>query len=316
MSQQTEQTGSVLVTGGGGFIGTWVLRELLARGLKPVAFDVQKSDERWQRILGDKASQVTFVSGSLLDRDALQRVCDKHQVSHIIQLAALLTPQCQQDPWSGCQINVLGSVALFELARANAGRIKGISYASSYAVYGPEADDSSLGLKAEDNRPPSFYGAFKLAVDQIAEQYWRHYGIASVGIRPHVVYGPERTQGLTAGPSLAARAAVTGESYTIGYTGRLGYDYVEDVAQAFVQTALNVRQGWNIVDLPSEPATPEEFVAAIVRTVPESADLLRVNGPAVPSNIPPKPRFISELLPDWQPTSLEDGVRKTVAFYR
>ena len=139
---------SVLVTGGGGFIGTWVLRELLSRGLRPVVFDVQKNDERWQRILGSDAAKVAFVAGSLLDRGLLQRTADEQRISHIIHLAALLTPNCQQDPYAGCEVNVLGSVALFELARACAGRIKGISYASSYAVYGPEADDNSLGLTA------------------------------------------------------------------------------------------------------------------------------------------------------------------------
>ena len=120
-------------------------------------------------------------------------------MSHIIHLAALLTPHCQEDPFTGCEVNVLGSVAMFELARACSPGIKGISYASSYAVYGPETDDQALGLTAASNRPPSFYGAFKMAVDAIAEQYWRHFGIASVGIRPHVAYGPERIVGLTSG---------------------------------------------------------------------------------------------------------------------
>ena len=83
---------SVLVTGGGGFIGTWVLRELLSRGLRPVAFDVQKNDQRWQRILGSDAAKIAFVAGSLLDRGLLQRTADEQRVSHIIHLAALLTP--------------------------------------------------------------------------------------------------------------------------------------------------------------------------------------------------------------------------------
>ena len=226
---------SVLVTGGSGFIGTWVLRELLSRGLQPVAFDLQRNTDRWQRVMGDTATDVSFVAGSLLDRELLQRTAREQRVSHIIHLAALLTPQCQQDPFAGCEINVLGGVALFELARACAGQIKGISYASSYAVYGPEADDGPLGETPGDNDPPTFYGAYKLAVDLIAQQYWRHYAIASVGIRPHVVYGPERTQGLTAGPSLAARAVAKSEPFTISYTGCVGYDYVEDVARAFVQ---------------------------------------------------------------------------------
>ena len=294
---------TVLVTGGCGFIGTWVIRELLSRGLKPVAFDRQINVDRWKIILGDEASQVQFVAGSLLDRELLSRVVTEQRIT-------------QQNPYVGCEVNIMGSVGLFELARVNAGQINGISYASSYAVYGPEEDDNSLGLKAADNRPPSFYGAFKMAFDLISEQYWRHYQIASVGIRPHVAYGPERTVGLTAGPSQAARAAAVGEPYTINYRGRVGYDYVEDVALAFVRSALETPAGSTVVDLPSQLATTEEFVEIIDRVVPGSGSRITVSGPAIPSNIPPKPHFISSLFPDWQPVTLEDGVRRTVEFYR
>lgn len=302
---------TVLVTGGSGFIGTWVLRELLARNAKLVVVDVQPAPPRWQRVLGQRAAEVISVQASMLDRERLQDVIEQHDVTHVIHLAALLTPECQKDPWLGCQVNVLGSTALFEAARRS-GRVHSLSYASSYAVYGPEANERD----SEPNRPTTFYGAFKQAVDLMAEQYWRHFGIASVAVRPHVVYGPDRDQGLTAGPSLAARAAAVGESYTIGYTGRVGYDYVEDVAHAFVRSAFECPPGHSVVDLPSESATTEEFRAAIVAVIPDAASRITVNGPAIPSNIPPNPNFIANVFPDWQATSLRDGVRKTVEFYR
>ena len=302
---------SVLVTGGSGFIGTWVLRELLARDAQVVVVDVQPAPPRWQRVLGRRAAEVTRIAASLLDRDRLQDIIEQHGVTHVIHLAAVLTPECQKDPWLGCQVNVLGSTALFEAARRS-GRVRSLSYASSYAVYGPEAGDGDEEL----NRPPTFYGAFKQAVDLIAEQYWRHFGIASVAVRPHVVYGPERDQGLTAGPSLAAKAAALGENYTIGYTGRVGYDYVEDVARAFVRAAFECPSGHTVVDLPSELATIEEFRSFIVAAVPGAASHIMVNGPAIPSNIPPNPNYLSNLFPDWQATSLCDGVRKTVEFYQ
>ena len=141
-------------------------------------------------------------------------------------------------------------------------------------------------------------------------------GGTSVAVRPHVVYGPERDQGLTAGPSLAARAAALSEDYSIGYTGRAGYDYVEDVARAFVRAAFECPLGATVVDLPGEQATTEEFIRAIESVVPRAAGRILVKGPAIPSNIPPQPHFISSVYRDWQATPLLEGVRRTVEFYQ
>jgi nucleoside-diphosphate-sugar epimerase len=300
----------VLVTGGGGFVGTWVLRDLLRCGARPVVVDPQVDYDRWRRVLGHDAARVSEVDASLLDRDGLRAVIEARGVTHVIHLAALLTPACQQDPWRGCQVNVLGSTAVFDAARRS-GRVRAVSYASSFAVYGDEA-----GPVGGPSGPPTFYGAFKLAADLIAEQYWQHHGIASVAVRPHVVYGPERTQGLTAGPSLACRAAALGERYVIGYTGRAGYDYVEDVARALVRAAFECPAGAAVVDLPGETATAEEVVEAVAAAAPESAGRIGVSGPPVPANVPARRRDITRLFPDWRPTTLREGVRRTVAFYR
>ena len=304
----------VLVTGGGGFIGTWVLRALLARGVTAVAFDAQENTPRWQRLLGERAAAVPFVRGSLLDRELLARVFDEHHVTHVIHLAALLTPICQQDPFAGCEVNVLGSVALFEQAQRS--RVQGLSYASSLAVFGPEPDSVVASDSVVENRPPSFYGAFKKAMELIAEQYWLHAKLPSVGIRPHVVYGPERDQGLTAGPSLAARAAARGESFHINYTGLAGYDYVEDVAEAFVRTALETPDGASVVDLPSEAASVEQLVAAIDAAVPGAAAKITIGGPALSRNESRREHVITQLYPDWRATSVAEGMRRTAQFYQ
>jgi nucleoside-diphosphate-sugar epimerase len=212
-------------------------------------------------------------------------------------------------------VNVLGTVALLEQIRAAGDRVRGFSYASSVAVFGDEPDHAGGGGDG-GHQPLTFYGVFKQAIERIAAQYWRHHGVASVGIRPQIAYGPEREVGLTAGPSLAARAAARGLSAHIGYTGAVGYDYVEDVARAFVRAALEAPRGAHVVDLPGEIATMEEVVAAIVAAAPGASGRITAGGPALPAHAPPHPNFIASIFPDWQTTSLAEGLRRTVAFYR
>ena len=309
------QTPTVLVTGGCGFIGTWVVRELLGRGLRVVVLDAGERPARWGRVIGAGSEGVSLVQGSLLDRELLARIFAEYQVTHVIHLAALLTPACQSDPWEGCRVNVLGTLALLEQIRLSPIRIQGFSYASSVAVFGDEPDHAQ-SHSAGESQPLTFYGVFKKSVELIAAQYWRQFQIASVGIRPQVAYGPEREIGLTAGPSLAPRAAARGESYCISYTGRVGYDYVEDVARAFVRGALETPPGAPVVDLAGEVADVTQIIAAIVAVVPDAAARLSVSGPPIPTHLPPSPRFITTLYPDWKTTSLAEGIRRTVEFYQ
>lgn len=299
--------GVVLVTGGCGFIGTWVLRAVLDRGGRAVVVDQQPVPSRWQSVLGQRAHEVVRVDASVVDRDDLVRVIASHGVERIIHLAALLTPACQADPWRGCQVNVLGTTAVFDAARVS-GRVRRVACASSYAVHAAGSDG--------DESPPNFYGVFKQAAEQVAARYWEDFGIASLSLRPHVVYGPEREVGLTAGPSLAARAAARGESYTIGYTGRAGYVYVEDTARALVDAAIGGPDGATIADLPGESATPEEIVTRLTEIVPQSAGKIRVSGPPIPMNQARHPQPIERFFPGWKETTLDAGLRQTVAFYR
>lgn len=306
---------TILITGGCGFIGTWVLRALLAEGLRAVVLDAGTKPPRWDRVIGPASASIELIQGSLLDRPLLKRLFEENPISNVIHLAALLTPACQTDPWAGCQVNVMGTVALLEQIRACGPRIEGLSYASSVAVFGDEPDGAD-SHGAAGHLPMTFYGAFKRSVELIAEQYWRHFQIRALGLRPQVAYGPERDVGLTAGPSLAAKAVALGEPFTLRYTGRVGYDYVEDVARAFIRGALETPSGARVADLEGEMADVETVVQTLKRVAPESPSHISIEGNPIPAHAPPHPNPISAFYPDWINTSLEDGLRKTVAFYR
>jgi UDP-glucose 4-epimerase len=308
---------SVLITGGSGFVGTWVLRELLAAGEEIVVYDIARGDSRWNSILGaNSSSRFKFVQGDLLNQVQLEQTFDDFDVSHVIHLGALLTPECQSNPALGCQVNVMGTVALFEAIRKQTDRIRGFSYASSRAALGdPNAEIPPLpAVAAQDElRTPTFYGVFKRATEAIAGQYWQHFQVA---LRPFIVYGPERVDGLTAGPSIACRVAVDGGEYTIGYEGAAGYDYVEDVAKAFVRAAFETPPGAFACDFNSQPATPADFIRTIDQMVPGSATRLNAQGPQLPHHETHYECQLATLFPNWQTTSLEDGIRATIDFYQ
>lgn len=292
----------VLITGGGGFLGGWILRLLTQDGHQVRIFDLADDRRVAREIAGAHADEAEWVRGDVTETAAVveaARGCDA-----VIHLAALLTPACRADPIFGARVNLIGTINVFEAAKANA--IRRVVYASSAAVYGP--DD---GTRPE---PVTLYGAFKLAGEGCARAYWRDEGIASVGLRPTVVYGPGREVGLTAGPTIACREAVAGRPYTIGFTGPQDLVFVGDVAAAFAAAATRPLEGAHVLPVLGGAKDVVEIIDAIRAQVP---------GARIDSDGPPVPMAarIDETPHEWllghlPRTSLEEGIRLTVAHYR
>ncbi|SPL61354.1 NAD-dependent epimerase/dehydratase family protein [Ochrobactrum soli] len=258
----------VLVTGGAGFLGGWILKALKAQAHEVRIFD-RTSDRRILReIVGDEAEQVEWHQGDIADAEAVKAAASN--CTSIVHLAALLTPACKNDPVLGATVNLIGTLNVFEAAKANA--IGRVAYASSAAVFGP--DD---GLTPY---PVTQYGAFKLACEGSARAYWYDAGIASIGLRPTVVYGPGRESGLTAGPTLACREAVRGNSYTIGYSGPQDMIFVADVAAAFAAAATRFYEGAHAFSLGGACENVPDVIQAIRSEIPGAK--IDFTGEAVP----------------------------------
>jgi nucleoside-diphosphate-sugar epimerase len=223
-----------LVTGALGCVGAWCCRQLVRDGHTVVGLDLDSDRRRPELIMSrEELDGVEFASGDITDLAALDRMLATRQITHVVHLAAMLIPLAAADPPRGALVNVVGTVNVFEAARRHG--VAGLAYASSVAAY-----DRADGLRvAEDavGHPTSHYGVHKQANEGTARVYWRDAGLASVGLRPHVVYGPGRDRGLTAGPTLAMLAAVRQEAYEIPFGGRAQFQYVADVAGRFIQAA-------------------------------------------------------------------------------
>jgi UDP-glucuronate 4-epimerase len=288
-----------LVTGALGCIGAWTAATLVREGVDVVAFDLGTDDRRLRLIAApEEVERVTSVHGDLTDLEAVERALAEHEVTHVVHLAALQVPFCRADPVLGAQVNVTGTVNVFEAAKRR-GLDTTIAYASSAAVYDERGDVA----------PRTLYGVYKLANEGTARIYADDDGVASVGLRPFVVYGPGRDQGLTAGPTLAMEAAVRGEPYRIAFGGRTQLHYAPDVARAFVQAARSERAGAETFNLGGPATSIADLVAVIEAAVP-GAEISFDDTPLPFADELPKPWFDSPLTP------LDQGVRETVEVFR
>jgi len=259
-----------LVTGSTGCIGAWVVRNLVRQGIYTCALVRSGSLHRLKLIMSDKElSMVDFVGGDITDLEAMERIIREHRISRIIHLAAMQFPFCKADPSLGAMVNVGGTVNVFEAACRYG--IRHVVYASSTAVYGT-AEEYPAGPLPHDAplRPRSHYGVYKQANEGTARIYWMDNGISSIGIRPYVVYGPGRDQGMTSTPTKAMLAAASGKPYRISYGGRFGFQYVDDTARAYVDAARVDFNGAGVFNLGGETVSMQDVVDSIERAAPSS----------------------------------------------
>jgi nucleoside-diphosphate-sugar epimerase len=304
----------VLVTGVLGCLGAWTAAAVLEDGDEPVGYDLGENRGRLELVLGERASAIELVAGDVADRAQLERALDEHEITRVVHLAALQVPFCRDDPVRGATVNVVGTVNVIEAVKRRLDRIPGVAYASSAAVYGP--GDPSPAPESGGIEPGTHYGVFKLANEGTARVAWRDDRLPSIGIRPYVVYGPGRDQGLTSGPTLAMAAAARGEGSTIGYGGTAQYDYAPDVGRAFVRAAHAVREGASVANYPGEAASMARVVAAIEAAAPEARGRVSWDDTPLPFPAELEATALERALGPVPTTPLADGVAATIAHYR
>jgi nucleoside-diphosphate-sugar epimerase len=280
------------------------VHELLADRHRVTTFDLSSEPVRLRLLLGDRAGQVAHVTGDIADLASLGRAIDEYGVTNIIHLAALQVPLVRADPSLGARVNVVGTVNVFEAAAQR--KLAPIVYASSIAAYDP--------VGTMNGQPGTLYGVFKRANEATAAVYWAENGISSVGLRPHTVYGVGRDQGLTSAPTVAMLAAAAKVPFTIPYGGGAQLQLARDVARAFIAASLANAKGASVHNVPGHAVTVTEVVQEIANAAPGSSVDFTGEGLPFPSEV--DATSFAELAPEFEQTSLADGVRETIERFR
>lgn len=305
-----------LVTGALGCIGAWVVRNLVQSGVPTTVLDLANEPRRMRLIMSDdELAQVRFITGDITDLATVERALGEAGVTHLIHLAALQVPFCKADPVLGSRVNVVGTINVFEAAR-RAG-LPRVVYASSIAVYGP-ADEYPPEPVAHEAplRPRTLYGVYKQANEGSARVYWLDHGLSSIGLRPYVVYGPGRDQGLTSDPTKAMLAAAAGRPYHLGFGGRFDLQLADDVAKTFIQAARTPFTRAEVFNLRGQFVHVRDIVAAIEAAEPGARGLITFVETPLPFPEDMDEAPLTAALGPLPNTPLAEGVATTIQMFK
>jgi nucleoside-diphosphate-sugar epimerase len=231
-------TGTVVVTGAAGFIGRWVVAELLERDYTVRGFD-DLSNGREENVADFAAHRrFTLVEGDVCDRDALEPLFDD-EVDACLHLAAKIDVQeSLEDPESHFETNVVGTQHVLELCRAHDTRLGLVGTCMVYDMAGGED-----GI-TEDHpvKPASPYAGSKLASEDMAEGYYHGYDIPIKILRPFNTYGPYQKTDMAGGVvSIFTSRDIEGETLKIFGDGTQTRDllYCTDCARFIVDATFS-----------------------------------------------------------------------------
>ncbi len=226
---------AVLITGGTGFIGSYVVRQLIRAGRRVVTLDPLPGNVINKVLTREELGEVNITTGDVACfRDVVQAIRD-NGVERVIHLASLLHPASNEDPSRAIQVNVEGQVTILEAARLLG--LKKVVWASSVVVFGPRTAHHERVLPDDaPHHPVSVYGATKSFDEFLTNHYIKAWQVDALGLRPTLVYGPGRVRGASAfvnelivKPALGQPASVPCGDDVVDW------QYVEDLAALLVK---------------------------------------------------------------------------------
>lgn len=228
-----------LVTGGSGFIGRWVVQDLLSRGINVVVLDNLSNSSRSNIAELEKDPRFErFIEGDIRDIETLAKVFEERFDVCIHMAAQINVHNSLEDPKRTFDINITGTFNILEEARKQGTKVVLLGTCMVYDL----ADASSAINERHPTVPRSPYAASKLGAEELALSYHHGFGLPVVILRPFNVYGPYQKSNMEGGVvSVFIQRMLNGEELNIYGNGTQTRDllYAEDCARFIVDASLS-----------------------------------------------------------------------------
>jgi nucleoside-diphosphate-sugar epimerase len=277
-----------LVTGGGGFIGWRVVRNLLARGISIVVADWSIDPHLRERFEREGGDLVDFVACDVSEYSDVARCFRLHpDITHVIHTAYLMSAEVEANPHLGARVNLLGMVNMFE-AVVNQ-RLARLVFTSSETVYG--ASQRVYGQRPvteSDYCAPSdhffTYGVMKLLNEFMAQKYVEKHGISIACARPPVVFGHGRKRGSVLWAEQFISYPAVGKPVSLPFSAcnRDCWVYVDDCAEQLIRLALKPRLAHFAYNSSGHSIRAGEFANLVRQWIPDAEITFDESRPSTP----------------------------------
>ncbi|MFL5662187.1 MAG: NAD-dependent epimerase/dehydratase family protein [Ktedonobacteraceae bacterium] len=229
---------TIMITGGAGFLGTYVTRMLAERGDRVVIFDAAGTAPELAALTASFERNIVRVRGQILDLSSLLRCVQQYNVERIFHAAALYDPPYSlEDPAITFQVNVNGTINVLEAARFLG--VKRVVHSSSIAVYAPRQyepiNETHPILLPWAGNPLGPYGASKAAAEIVGLTYYSTNGVDFVALRNSAIYGYGMRYPMYIKPMIENSLRKQPTRFASGGDMRRDYTHVKDIAQAVLK---------------------------------------------------------------------------------
>lgn len=235
------------VTGGTGFIGSYVVKSLVEVGIEVVALYHSKSTSRWleEMLTKEEWERLVFEQGDMTDHERIRRLIVDHGCDSVAHLASKLNQKTRADPAGGVQTNIVAFQELLEICRKE--KLRRIVWASSSAVYGVQKERKKRYGERDDDFmdehtplcPGSLYSYTKVFNEGLSEFYRKEYGLDSIALRVNLSYGPYIMSSFQPFFSSLIDQPAVGISSSVPYSDTMfDFQYVGDMADTFRDALL------------------------------------------------------------------------------